>query len=89
VPFTAGRGDSSQAQTDVHSFSHLEPIADAFRNYIKPNQEVSAEELLLDKTQLMTLSIPEMTVLIGGMRVLNTNWKRPKNRKSKMDRNSC
>ncbi len=73
VPFTPGRMDASQAQTDVESFAVLEPIADGFRNYLKGNYSVSAEELLIDKAQLLTLTAPEMTVLIGGMRVLNTN----------------
>ncbi len=74
VPFLAGRGDATDEQTDVLSFSYLEPIADGFRNYLNPNQEVSAEELLLDKAQLMSLTIPEMVVLLGGMRVLKTNF---------------
>ena len=73
VPFTPGRGDATQAQTDVESFSVLEPIADGFRNYLKPDLAVSAEELLLDRAQLMTLTAPEMTVLVAGMRVLGTN----------------
>ncbi|MDO8207622.1 MAG: catalase/peroxidase HPI [Gallionella sp.] len=73
VPFTPGRMDASQAQTDVESFAVLEPISDGFRNYQKAKYSVSAEELLLDMTQLLTLSAPEMTVLIGGMRVLNAN----------------
>ena len=74
VPFTPGRTDASQDQTDVESFSVLEPNADGFRNYIKPGHSVSAEEMLVDKAQLLTLTAPEMTVLIGGMRVLNTNF---------------
>ena len=74
VPFTPGRMDASQAQTDVESSAVLEPIADGFRNYQKAQYTVSAEELLLDKTQLLTLSAPEMTVLVGGMRVLNANF---------------
>jgi len=74
VPFTAGRADASQDETDVASFAVLEPIADAFRNYIKPRTLVSAEEMLIDKAQLLTLTAPEMTVLVGGMRVLNTNF---------------
>ena len=74
VPFTAGRADASQEETDVASFAVLEPIADAFRNYIKPRTLVSAEEMLIDKAQLLTLTAPEMTVLLGGMRVLNTNF---------------
>ncbi len=73
VPFTAGRTDASQAQTDVESFAVLEPLADGFRNYAKTRYTVSAEELLIDKAQLLTLTAPEMTVLVGGMRVLNTN----------------
>ena len=74
VPFTPGRGDSSLEQTEVDSFKHLEPAADGFRNYLKPNQHASFEELLVDKSQLLTLTVPEMTVLVGGMRVLDTNW---------------
>jgi len=74
VPFTPGRMDASQAQTDVESFAVLEPIADGFRNYQKGKYSVSAEELLLDKAQLLTLSAPEMTVLVGGMRALNANF---------------
>ncbi len=73
VPFTPGRADASQEQTDVESFSFLEPIADGFRNYQKGHYKVSAESLLVDKAQLLTLTAPEMTVLLGGMRVLNTN----------------
>jgi len=73
VPFTPGRMDASQEQTDMNSFAVLEPIADGFRNYQKGKYSVSAEELLLDKAQLLTLTAPEMTVLIGGMRVLNVN----------------
>jgi catalase-peroxidase len=74
VPFTPGRTDASQEQTDVHSFGVLEPQADGFRNYVKTKYTVSAEELLVDKAQLLTLTAPEMTVLVGGMRVLNTNF---------------
>ncbi|MDP3787127.1 MAG: catalase/peroxidase HPI [Candidatus Omnitrophota bacterium] len=74
VPFTPGRMDASQEQTDVKSFAVLEPIADSFRNYQKTKYAVSAEELLVDKAQLLTLTAPEMTVLVGGMRVLNTNF---------------
>ncbi|MFZ4634527.1 MAG: catalase/peroxidase HPI [Saprospiraceae bacterium] len=74
VPFTPGRTDASQAQTDVESFQALEPAADGFRNYFKPKHKVSAEEMLVDKAQLLTLTAPEMTVLVGGMRVLNTNY---------------
>ncbi|MGF0238573.1 catalase/peroxidase HPI [Rhodococcus sp. IEGM1300] len=73
VPFTPGRMDASQEQTDVESFGFLEPIADGFRNYQKAQYSVSAEELLIDKAQLLTLSAPEMTALVGGLRVLNTN----------------
>ncbi|GAC1660641.1 MAG: catalase/peroxidase HPI [Candidatus Dormibacteraceae bacterium] len=73
VPFAPGRADASPEQTDVHSFAVLEPIADGFRNYLKSKYSVSAEALLVDKAQLLTLTAPEMTVLIGGMRVLNTN----------------
>jgi catalase-peroxidase len=73
VPFTPGRMDASQAQTDVDSFAVLEPIADGFRNYQKTKYAVPAEELLLDKAQLLKLSAPEMTVLVGGMRALNAN----------------
>jgi len=73
VPFTPGRMDASQEQTEVSSFAVLEPIADGFRNYQKTRYAVSAEELLVDKAQLLTLTAPEMTVLLGGMRVLNTN----------------
>jgi catalase-peroxidase len=73
VPFTPGRMDASQVQTDVQSFSVLEPVADGFRNYQKANLPTSAEEMLLDRAQLLTLTAPEMTVLIGGMRALDTN----------------
>jgi len=73
VPFTPGRADASQEQTDVESFAILEPKADGFRNYTKGKYTISAEEMLVDKAQLLTLTAPEMTVLIGGMRVLNTN----------------
>jgi catalase-peroxidase len=73
VPFIPGRMDSSLEQTDVVSFSVLEPRADGFRNYLKTRFAASAEELLVDKAQLLTLTAPEMTVLLGGMRVLNTN----------------
>ena len=74
VPFTPGRMDASQEQTDAASFAVLEPIADGFRNYLKTKFSVSAEELLVDRAQLLTLTAPEMTVLIGGLRVLNTNF---------------
>jgi catalase-peroxidase len=74
VPFSPGRMDAAQEQTDVVSFAVLEPIADGFRNYQKTRYAVSAEELLVDRAQLLTLTAPEMTVLVGGMRVLNTNF---------------
>ncbi|CAM3889291.1 catalase/peroxidase HPI [Arcobacter cloacae] len=73
VPFTAGRADATQELTDVESFGYLEPMADGFRNYQKTKYTVSTEELLIDKAQLLTLTIPEMTALVGGMRVLGTN----------------
>jgi catalase-peroxidase len=73
VPFTPGRMDASQAQTDVESFAVLEPAADGFRNYVKGKFAVPPEELLVDRAQLLTLTAPEMTVLVGGLRVLNTN----------------
>ncbi|MGV8916529.1 MAG: catalase/peroxidase HPI [Pseudomonas sp.] len=73
VPFTPGRTDATQEKTDVESFGFLEPIADGFRNYLKGNYKVTAEALLVDKAQLLTLTAPEMTVLLGGLRVLNTN----------------
>lgn len=73
VPFRPGRMDASQDQTDVASFGPLEPAADGFRNFLKPGQRLSAEELLVDKAQLLTLSAPEMTVLVGGLRVLGAN----------------
>jgi catalase-peroxidase len=74
VPFTSGRGDASQEQTDLVSFGYLEPKADGFRNFIKKDLKLAAEELLIDKAQLLTLSIPEMTVLVAGMRALGTNY---------------
>jgi catalase-peroxidase len=74
VPFTPGRMDASQEQTDVASFAVLEPAADGFRNYLKAKYTVSAEELLIDRAQLLTLTAPEMVVLVGGMRVLNANF---------------
>jgi catalase-peroxidase len=74
VPFTPGRMDASQEQTDAASFAVLEPVADGFRNYLKTKFSVSSEELLVDQAQLLTLTAPEMTVLIGGLRVLNTNF---------------
>jgi catalase-peroxidase len=73
VPFSPGRTDASQAQTDAHSFAPLEPKADGFRNYLNASQSVSAEERLVDRAQLMTLTAPEMTALIGGLRVLGAN----------------
>jgi catalase-peroxidase len=73
VPFTPGRTDASQEQTDIEAFSVLEPFADAFRNYQKARAPVSTEELMIDKAQLLTLTAPEMTVLVGGMRALGTN----------------
>jgi catalase-peroxidase len=79
VPFTPGRTDASQEQTDVESFSVLEPEADGFRNYQKTLYTVSAEEMLVDKAQLLTLTAPEMTVLVGGLRVLNANFDGSKN----------
>ncbi|PQJ81187.1 catalase/peroxidase HPI [Polaribacter glomeratus] len=74
VPFTSGRGDASQEQTDLVSFGYLEPRADGFRNFIKKDLKLAAEELLIDKAQLLTLSIPEMTVLVGGLRMLGANY---------------
>ncbi|MDH3320391.1 MAG: catalase-peroxidase, partial [Betaproteobacteria bacterium] len=73
VPFTPGRTDASQEQTDVDAFAPLEPVADGFRNYLRAGASVSAEELLVDKAQLLTLTAPEMTVLVGGLRVLGAN----------------
>jgi catalase-peroxidase len=78
VPFTPGRMDASSEQTDVDSFAVLEPVADGFRNYMKKKYAVTAEELLVDRSQQLTLTAPEMTVLIGGMRVLNTNYGKSK-----------
>jgi catalase-peroxidase len=74
VPFTPGRTDATQEQTDVESFAVLEPVADGFRNYLKTKYAISAEELLVDRAQLLTLTAPEMTVLVGGLRVLNANF---------------
>jgi catalase-peroxidase len=74
VPFTPGRTDASQKQTDVEAFAVLEPVADGFRNYLKTKYAVAAEELLVDRAQLLTLTAPEMTVLVGGMRALNANF---------------
>jgi catalase-peroxidase len=73
IPFTPGRTDASQEQTDVHSFAVMEPVADGFRNYLRSGQVLSAEELLVDRAQLLTLTAPEMTVLVGGLRALNAN----------------
>jgi catalase-peroxidase len=75
VPFTGGRGDATQDWTDVESFGALEPAADGFRNYLKAKHSVRTEELLIDRAQLLGLSAPEMTVLIGGLRVLGANYK--------------
>jgi len=74
VPFNQGRGDASQEQTDIVSFGYLEPLADGFRNYMNAKLDVAAEDLLIDRANLLTLSIPEMTALVGGMRVLGTNY---------------
>jgi catalase-peroxidase len=74
VPFTPGRTDASQEETDVESFSNMEPIADGFRNYGRSTARVRSEDFLVDKAQLLTLSAPELTVLVGGLRVLNTNY---------------
>ncbi|MEG2893384.1 MAG: catalase/peroxidase HPI, partial [Clostridium sp.] len=75
VPFTPGRGDATQNETDINSFSYLEPSGDGFRNYIKEEYAEVSDKILIDKAQLLTLTVPEMTVLIGGMRMLNTNYK--------------
>ncbi len=74
IPFSPGRTDASEKQTDVHSFAVMEPVADGFRNYLRSGQTLSAEELLVDRAQLLTLTAPEMTVLIGGLRALNANF---------------
>ena len=79
VPFTPGRTDASEEQTDAESFEVLEPQADGFRNYLKGKFSVKSEELLVDKAQLLTLTVPEMTVLIGGMRALDTNYDKSHN----------
>tara|TARA_R110002111_G_scaffold92153_6_gene143171 strand:+ start:5 stop:1540 length:1536 start_codon:yes stop_codon:yes gene_type:complete len=79
VPFTQGRGDALQEQTDLESFGYLEPIADGFRNYINSKLNVAAEDLLVDRANLLTLSIPEMTALVGGLRVLGANYDGSKN----------
>ncbi|MCL4244924.1 MAG: catalase-peroxidase, partial [Candidatus Dadabacteria bacterium] len=76
VPFTPGRADASEEQTDVESFTYLEPEADGFRNYLRGRYTVKPEEMLVDRAQLLTLTVPEMTVLLGGMRVLDTNFDR-------------
>jgi catalase-peroxidase len=73
VPFAPGRMDASQEQTDVESFAYLDPVADGFRNYLKAKFSIPAEELLIDRAQLLTLTAPEMTVLVGGLRVLDAN----------------
>src|SRR5690606_4617206 len=73
VPFASGRGDASEAMTDVDSFAVLEPVHDGYRNWLKHDYAVPAEKLMLDRTQWMGLTAPEMTVLVGGMRVLGTN----------------
>jgi catalase-peroxidase len=74
IPFTPGRTDASQEQTDVHSFSHLEPYADGFRNYGQGTKRVSTEQLLVDRAHLLTLTVPELAVLVAGLRVLGANW---------------
>jgi catalase-peroxidase len=74
VPFTPGRMDALQEQTDIESFNLLEPMADGFRNYLKTKYTLSTEQLLIDKAQLLTLTAPEMTVLVGGMRSMNANY---------------
>jgi catalase-peroxidase len=85
VPFSPGRMDASQEQTDVESFCLLEPEADGFRNYLKTKYTVSAEEMLVDRAQLLTLTPPEMTVLVGGMRALNANFDNPNTASSPTD----
>ncbi|WP_046744496.1 catalase/peroxidase HPI [Kordia zhangzhouensis] len=74
VPFSQGRGDASQEQTDIEGFNYLKPLADGFRNYIKSDLDIAAEDLLVDKANLLTLTVPEMTVLVGGLRVLGANY---------------
>ena len=74
VPFTPGRTDATEEQTETGSFEYLEPEADGFRNYMKADYSVSAEEMLVDRAQLLTLTVPEMTALVGGMRTLDANW---------------
>ncbi len=78
IPWAPGRTDASQEQTDVHSFAVLEPVADGFRNYLRSGHQRAAEEMLVDRAQLLTLTAPEMTVLVGGMRVLNANFEQSK-----------
>jgi catalase-peroxidase len=78
IPFSPGRTDASQEQTDVHSFAVMEPVADGFRNYLRSGQILSAEELLVDRAQLLKLTAPEMTVLVGGLRALNANFAQAK-----------
>ena len=73
IPFSPGRTDAAQEMTDVHAFAVMEPVADGFRNYLRKGQALSAEELLVDRAQLLKLTAPEMTVLLGGLRVLNAN----------------
>ncbi|WP_434799476.1 catalase/peroxidase HPI [Terrisporobacter vanillatitrophus] len=79
VPFTPGRSDASQEETDIQSFAVLEPKADGFRNYVKPDYSMMQDKLLIDRAQLLTLTAPEMTVLLGGMRVLDINYKKSQN----------
>ena len=79
VPFAPGRGDATQDQTDIHSFGLLEPQADGFRNFVKGDYSLSTEEMLLDRANLMKLSGPEMTVLVGGMRVMGTSFDKSSN----------
>jgi len=74
IPFTQGRGDATQEQTDLESFGYLEPLADGFRNYVNSKLNVADEDLLVDRAHLLTLSIPEMTLLVGGLRVLGANY---------------
>ena len=74
VDFNQGRGDATQEQTDIDSFCYLEPLADGFRNYIRPNVKLAAEDLFIDRANLLTLTIPEMTVLAGGLKVLGANY---------------
>ena len=79
LEFTQGRGDATQEQTDIEQFNYLEPLADGFRNYIKSDLKIAAEDLLVDKANLLTLSVPELTVLVGGLRVLGANYDGSKN----------